>query len=118
VTTVALPKPIVLGLDRWELTRESLVISHGLGPWKRTTVVPIQSIRTVEHEAADMTGAPRWVSDKEPGQITVQTASETYTICANDTGQFAEALRAATASGQPRASSRVLSEKKTSSDRR
>jgi hypothetical protein len=102
MATIAPPDPIVLGLDRWELTAEGLVISHGLGPWKKTTIVPLEAIRTVDHVAADMTGAPRWVSDKEPGQITVHTASDTYTMCANHTGQFAEALRAAVAPEQGR----------------
>ena len=95
MATVASPKPIVLGLERWELTAEGLVISHGFGPWKTTVTVPVDTIHAVDHEAADMTGAPRWVSEKEPGQITVHTATDTYTICANHTGQFADALRTA-----------------------
>ncbi len=109
MATITAPEPIVLGLDRWELTSEGLVISHSLGPWKKTMVVPLEAIRTVDHEAADMTGAPRWVSDKEPGQITVHTSSDTYTMCANHTGQFAQALRAALARTQPGASSQRVS---------
>ncbi len=100
MATITSPEPIVLGLDRWELTAEGLVISHGLGPWKKKTVVPLEAIRTVDREASDMTGAPSWVSDKEPGQITIHTSDDTYTICANHTGQFAEALRAAMAPKQ------------------
>ena len=97
MATIAPPKPIVLGLDHWELTPEGLAISHEMGPWKKTTIVPISSIQAVEHEAADLTGAPRWVSEREPGQITVHTLRDTYTMCGNHTGQFAEALRAAMA---------------------
>ena len=100
MATITAPEQIALGLDRWELTAKGLVVSHGLGPWKKTTVVPLAAIRTIDHEAADMTGAPRWVSEKEPGQITVRTASDTYTICANHTRQFAEMLRAALARSQ------------------
>jgi hypothetical protein len=71
-----------------------VLIRRGIGPWKRSTLHPLDSIRSVDHEPADMRGAPGWLADKEPGQITVHTATATYTMCANHTGQFAEALRA------------------------
>src|SRR5690242_19757744 len=95
MATTALPKPISLGPDRWELNGEDLIISHGIGPWKKSIKVPVDTIQSVENEPADMTGAPRWVADKDPGQITVRIVAATHTICANHTGQLAEALRAA-----------------------
>ncbi len=64
VATITLPQPISLGLERWELTRDAIVISHGIGPWKRTTAVPLEAIRAMDHEAADMAGAPRRVSER------------------------------------------------------